>query len=108
MRIDVPMKFSLRSIVTKLKIAFDATFAFLIKPIVLYGAPIWTPTSSINKSISKFVHADKVSSDKLFKAISRSLQEKVHLSNLKWALGVHRKASNVGVWGDSGRVPLIY
>ena len=83
-------------------------FDSLIKPIVLYGAPIWTPSSSINKSISKCIHKDKASSDKLFKAISRSVQEKVHLSYLKWALGVHRKASNVGVWGDSGRAPLIY
>ena len=30
------------------------------------------------------------------------------LSYLKWALGVHRKASNIGVWGESGRNPLIY
>ena len=45
---------------------------------------------------------------KFLKSISRSVQEKVHLSYLKWALGVHRKASNVGVWGESGRYPLIY
>ena len=27
---------------------------------------------------------------------------------LKWALGVHSKSSNVGVWGDTGRYPLIF
>ena len=36
------------------------------------------------------------------------MQEKVHLSFLKWALGVHRKASNIGVWGETGRFPLIF
>ena len=34
--------------------------------------------------------------------------KKIHLSFLKWALGVHRKTSNIGVWGESGRYPLIY
>ena len=29
-------------------------------------------------------------------------------SQLKWALlGVHRKASNIGTWDESGRYPLI-
>ena len=32
----------------------------------------------------------------------------MHISYLKWALGVHRKASNVGVWGETGRILLIY
>ena len=31
-----------------------------------------------------------------------------HTHILKWALGVHKKASNVGAWGESGRYPLIY
>lgn len=26
---------------------------------------------------------------------------------LKWALGVHKYASNIGCWGDSGRLPTI-
>ena len=42
------------------------------------------------------------------KKISGSLQEKLQLSFLKWALGLHRKASNIGVWGESGRLPLIF
>ena len=40
--------------------------------------------------------------------INRTPSEKVHLSFLKWALGVHKKTSNVGVWGGTGRFPLIY
>ena len=34
----------------------------LIKPIVLYGAPMWSPSVSMNKAISEFLHAGKVSS----------------------------------------------
>ena len=40
--------------------------------------------------------------------INRTASEKVHLSFLKWALGVHCKASNIGTWGETGRYPLIY
>ena len=29
------------------------------------------------------------------------------LSIIKWSLGVHRKSSNIGAWGDSGRAPLL-
>ena len=32
--------------------------------------------------------------------------ERSHLQFLKWTLGVHKKASNVGCWGDTGRVPI--
>ena len=32
----------------------------------------------------------------------------MHLHFLKWALGVNRKASNIGTWGESGRYPLIF
>ena len=79
------------------KLSFKAPtmlFDALIKPIVLCGAPIWTPNSSVNKSLSKLFQSSSLASNKLLKAlISRSVQEKVHLSYLKWALGVHRKAS---------------
>ena len=28
--------------------------------------------------------------------------------NGHYSLGVHRKASNIGIWGESGRYPLLY
>ncbi len=93
------------------KLSFKALitlFDSLIKPILLYGAPIWTPNISINKSLLNALETDNDNSANFLKSISRSVQEKVHLSYLKWALGVHRKASNIGVWGESGRYPLIY
>ena len=41
--------------------------------------------------------------------MSRAYSEKVHIPYLKWALShVHKKTSNIGVWGETGRYPLIY
>ena len=40
---------------------------------------------------------------KFISKINRDGPEKIHLSFLKWALGVHCKASNIGVWGETGR-----
>ena len=88
--------------------ALTTLFDSLIKPIALYGAPIWTPTIAINKSIIKYCSKTQLDVRNFISKINRSMPEKIHLSFLKWALGVHRKASNVGVWGETGRYPLIY
>ena len=43
-------------VIMRLKLPFKAVsmlFDSLIKPIVLYGSPIWTPTNSIVKYITK-------------------------------------------------------
>ena len=103
--------FGLKRSVMRSKLSFSALstlFDSLIKPILLYGAPILTPISSINKFLIKNLQSGKTTSGNLLKTISRSVQEKVHLAFLKWALGVHRKTSNVGVWGETGRYPLVY
>ena len=101
----------LKRTVMRSKLSFKALttlFDSLIKPIILYGAPIWTPTSVINKSIIKHLNSKPVDVKKFISKINRTNSEKVHLSFLKWSLGVHRKASNIGVWGETGRYPLIY
>ena len=103
--------FGLKRSVMRSKLSFKAIctlFDSLIKPILLYGAPIWTPNSSVNKAIIKILQSGSETSGNLLKTVSRSIQEKVHISFLKWSLGVHRKSSNVGVWGETGRFPLIY
>ena len=103
--------FGLKRNVIRSKLSFKALttlFDSLIKPIVLYGAPVWTPTSTINKSIIKYSKSSLTNFQKFISKINRTPSEKVHLSFLKWALGVHRKSSNVGVWGETGRYPLIY
>jgi len=69
---------------------------------------------SIIKHIAKRTnHNDETETDtdiqtNILKKISLLNSEKVHLHFLKWSLGVNRKATNAGVWGDSGRYPLIY
>ena len=103
--------FGLKRSIMRSKLSFKATvklFDSLIKPILLYGAPLWTPESSISKCLIKSTTSKSQTSHKIIKTIGNSIQEKVHLSFLKWALGVHRKASNIGVWGECGRLPLFY
>lgn len=87
--------------------AVTTLFDSLIKPILLYGAPIWTPTSSIIKNLSAAA-SDPQEFRNVISKINRTVAEKVHMSFLKWALGVNRKSSNVGTWGEAGRYPLIY
>ena len=103
--------FGLKRTIIRSKISFKASatlFDSLIKPIVLYGAPIFTPTSAIMKTIVHNIKTNKPFTKNFLPKVSRSPSEKVHLSFLKWALGVHRKSSNVGVWGETGRYPLAY
>ena len=106
--------FGLKGTVNKSKISFRAQttlFDSLIKPIALYGAPIWLPTSSIIKNISSLIINNRLVNSHTFKFTNRVSQmpcEKVHLSFFKWSLGVHRKVSNIGTWGESGRYPLPY
>ena len=107
--------YGLKRTVIKSKLSFTALktlFDSLIKPILLYGAPLWLPTLPIIKHISAHNSTDNNSSSKsissFIKKIAGSKIEKLHLSFLKWALGVHRKASNVGAWGETGRYPLVY
>ena len=103
--------FDLKRTVIRSKLSFKALttlFDSLIKPIVLYGAPIWTPESATNKSIVRYLKFKPNNVLNFIAKINRTPSEKVHLSFLKWALGVHKKTSNVGVWGETGRYPLIY
>ena len=103
--------FGLKRTVIRSKLSYKSLitlFDSLIKPIILYGAPIWTPPSALNKSIIKIFDNNKHSVENLMSKIYRSNPEKVQLKFLKWALGVHSKSSNVGVLGETGRYPLFY
>ena len=92
-------------------------FDSLVKPVALYGAQIWADSTSLAKSFgSPNVIKDIMSQpdcdlasksvNALFKKIASDSSERLHLCTLKWILGVHKKASNIGVWGDTGRTPL--
>ena len=103
--------FSLKGTVNKSRTSFRSLttlFDSLIKPVVLYGAPIWTPTIAVLKYLSgsKTSNSNNFGSSTL-KKISQLNCERIHLHFLKWALGVNRKTSNSAVWGESGRYPLV-
>ncbi|NRB81925.1 MAG: reverse transcriptase family protein [Saccharospirillaceae bacterium] len=103
--------FGLKRTVKRNKLSFRALttlYDSLIKPIILYGAPIWTPTLSIIKNLSAAVLSRPNNLEGIISKINRIKSEKVHQFFLKWALGSHKKASNIGTFGESGRYPLIY
>ena len=75
---------------------------------MLYGAPIWLPSTSIIKNIASASCCSPAQLIGLIKKINRQPYEKSHMSFLKWALGVHKKSSNIGCWGETGRYPLLY
>ena len=58
--------------------------------------------STINKTIIKYMKLKSSPSEfqNFLPKRNRTPYEKIHLYFLKWALGVHRKSSNVGVWGE--------
>ena len=77
---------------------FDA----LILPVVSYGCQVWLPTTSALDILSSST-AERHS---LLGNISKDPLEALHLSFLKWSIGVNKRTSNAAVWGDSGRGPL--
>ena len=104
--------YSLKSTINKTKLSFRALttlFDSLIKPIILYGAPIYTPDMNILKHMVKFLNNPSTMSHTDFlRKLSQLDCEKVHLHFLKWSLGINKRASNTGAWGETGRYPLIY
>ena len=87
--------YSMKSTINKSKLTFRSLttlFDSLIKPIVLYGAPIFTPTKSIIKHIAKWANqSDEIETNtdiqtNILKKISLFNSEKVHLHFLKWSL----------------------
>ena len=102
--------YSLKSTVNRSKLSvrsLTTLFDSLIKPIALYGAPICTPSMAIIKHLVKNLDSDQNLDLSLMKKISQTNSERVHLHYLKWALGVNKKACNAGIWGETGRYPLV-
>ena len=92
-------------------------FDSLVKPVALYGAQIWADSTCLGKTFTNIrglkdqmsnpdndMVAQSVNS--LLKKIASDSCERLHLCKLKWILGIHKKANNAGVWGDTGRTPL--
>ena len=74
-------------------------FDSCVKPILLYACEIWG-TSCLGR-IAKF----DVFKSKMFKTMI--LAEKLHIRFCKRVLGVHSKATNLAVYAELGRVPLL-
>ena len=103
--------FGLKRTVIRSKLSFRSLttlFDSLIKPIIMYGAPIWTPNLSIIKNLSSAILCRPNQLLGIISKINRVSVESVHQFFLKWALGTHKKSSNIGTLGESGRYPLIY
>ena len=78
----------------------------LVKPVQSYGCQIWYPSTNLAKKLTKLSLEDTDPNNTL-RRIAADDAEREHLRFIKWSLGVHRKTSNIGVWGDSGRLPLL-
>ena len=98
--------FSLKSMVEiiirplKLSVVFKL-FNSLVLPVASYGCQVWFAETRLVKNFkdnSPGVQLPSIAKDPI---------EKLHLSFLKWNLGVGRKTSNAAVWSDSGRYPLV-
>ena len=74
-------------------------FDTLVKLVLLYGCQIIAPHNKTTNYLSKL---DEKSPANFIKYMAQDYYEKFHLKFLKWNLSVHRKASNIGCWGDSG------
>ena len=102
--------FGLKRVINRQCITFDALmilFDSLIKPVLLYGCQVFTPhLLSVKKLLNDLPDID--TSNYYFKNLNSNCYDKFHLKFLKWAIGVHRKSSNLGVYGDTGRYPLIF
>ena len=82
----------------------------MCKPILSYGAAIWGPLQPVSSALLQTFDNQTnttVSLRKLLDKVARDPSETIQLKYLKWAFGVHKYASNLGCWGDSGRLPII-
>ena len=71
----------------------------LVKPVTMYACQVWLQDSALMKELTKEEPKD------ILKHAARDGFELVHLKLLKWTLGVHKKASNVCCYGDTGQLP---
>ena len=79
-------------------------FDTLIKPVLLYGCQIITPHTPITKHLC-YDYTD-INYELYLTRIYRDHYEKFQLKFLKWCLGVHSRSSNIGVYGETARIPL--
>ena len=85
------------------KAAILKLFDSLILPVISYGCQVWLPRTQLMKCLADNTKkADK----EILSAIAQDPMENLHLSLLKWTLGVRKRTANIPIWGDTGRCPI--
>ena len=84
------------------KLAAFKLYDALMQPVVTYGFQIWLPGTEICKSIVGVKQPRSTMCN-----ITSDPLERLHLSFLKWSIGVSKQTSNAAVYGDCGRKPTI-
>ena len=82
---------------TSLIILFDA----LLLPIATYAIQVWLPQTTIGKAM-----AVNTTDTNILDRPFRDSFEIFHLRYLKWVLQLHKQASNLVCFGDTGRCPV--
>ena len=85
---------------------FDA----LIGPVVSYGSQVWMPSTHAFDQIILALHEPNQSTAATHSHLPKIATdpiERLHLSFLKWTLGVSKYTSNTTIWGDTGHHPMI-
>lgn len=83
------------------KLALFQLFDALILPVASYGSQVWLPSTGAIKAF-----LSEKPSNEILKAVAADPLERIHLTFLKWTLGVGKRTSNAAIWGDTGRLPL--
>ena len=72
---------------------------------------VWLATSASIKCLIKHFKAiqslDHESETDTLSSLAKDPTEKLHLSYIRWTLGVHKYTSIFPLWGDTGRFPLV-
>ena len=101
--------FSLKRFVNHKFISVSTTFKLfdsLILPILTYASQVLFPFSKTASCLVTTKSTSEEWQSNWLRKLSIDPFEKLHLRFIKWVLGVHRKASNIGTWGESGRHPI--
>ena len=102
--------FGLKSYIDTRSVSKKAMFKLfdcLILPVASYGHQIWLPFTDTVKNLLLANPTEADGRNYSTKQIACDPIERLHLSVLKWTLGIPKRTSNAGVWGDSGRPPLV-
>ncbi|KAL5271007.1 hypothetical protein ACHWQZ_G001606 [Mnemiopsis leidyi] len=85
------------------KAAILKLFDSLILPVISYGCQVWLPRTQLMKCLADNT---KKAGKEILSAIAQDPMENLHLSLLKWTLGMRKRTANIPIWGDTGRCPI--